>query len=125
MWVTSAPRKSLDAVASELGLQIKAAEGTPRRRARCAIKAPRVGMYSPWTGGNMDEGWTRWVLEQYDFNLTTLHNADIRAGKLRDKYDVDHPARPGAALDYRRRFRAEHPARVPRRHRRRRDRGAA
>jgi hypothetical protein len=45
-------------------------------------------MYSPWTGGNMDEGWTRWVLEQYGFNLTTLHNADIRAGKLRDKYDV-------------------------------------
>ena len=51
-------------------------------------------MYSPWTGGNMDEGWTRWVLEQYDFNLTTLHNADVRAGKLRDKYDVDHPPRP-------------------------------
>jgi len=53
-------------------------------------------MYSPWTGGNMDEGWTRWVLEQYDFTLTTLHNADIRpstepgaaGGKLRDKYDV-------------------------------------
>jgi hypothetical protein len=87
VWVTSAPRKSLDAVASELGLQIKAAEGTPAAGA-LAIKAPRVGMYSPWTGGNMDEGWTRWVLEQYDFNLSTLHNADIRAGKLRDKYDV-------------------------------------
>jgi len=45
-------------------------------------------MYSPWTGGNMDEGWTRWVLEQYDFASTTLHNADIRSGKLRDKYDA-------------------------------------
>jgi hypothetical protein len=36
----------------------------------------------------MDEGWTRWVLEQYDFAQTTLHNADFRAGRLRDKYDV-------------------------------------
>ncbi len=45
-------------------------------------------MYSPWTGGNMDEGWTRWVLEQYDFTSTTLHNAEMRAGKLRDRYDV-------------------------------------
>ena len=36
----------------------------------------------------MDEGWTRWVLEQYEFNSTTLHNADVRAGKLREKYDV-------------------------------------
>ena len=36
----------------------------------------------------MDEGWTRWVLEQYEFNLTTMHNADIRAGKLREKFDA-------------------------------------
>jgi hypothetical protein len=87
VWVLSAPRKSLDAVASELGLEIKTAEG-PAPTGVLTLKAPRIGMYSPWTGGNMDEGWTRWVLEQYDFNLATLHNADIRGGKLRDKYDV-------------------------------------
>jgi Zinc carboxypeptidase len=50
--------------------------------------APRVAMYQPWTGGNMDEGWTRWVLEQYEFNLTSIHNADIRAGRLRQKFDA-------------------------------------
>jgi hypothetical protein len=87
VWVLNAPRKSLDAVATALGLQIKAAE-TAAPASGVAVKAPRIGMYSPWTGGNMDEGWTRWVLEQYEFNLTTLHNADVRAGKLRDKYDV-------------------------------------
>jgi hypothetical protein len=53
-----------------------------------AVKAPRIGMYSPWTGGNMDEGWTRWTLEQYAFTNTTLHNADVKAGRLRDKFDV-------------------------------------
>jgi zinc carboxypeptidase len=87
VWVLSAPRKSLDAMASELGIEIKTAEGAAPAGA-LSVRAPRIGMYSPWTGGNMDEGWTRWVLEQYEFNLSTLHNADIRGGKLRDKYDV-------------------------------------
>ena len=36
----------------------------------------------------MDEGWTRWVLEQYEFAYTTFHNAEMRAGKLREKFDV-------------------------------------
>jgi hypothetical protein len=52
------------------------------------FRAPRIGMYQPWGGGNMDEGWTRWVLEQYGFASTPLHNADVRAGKLRDRYDA-------------------------------------
>ena len=85
-WVLSAPRKSLDAVAADFGLQMRTVEATPAGAVN--VKAPRIGMYSPWTGGNMDEGWTRWVLEQYDFAQTTLHNADIRAGKLREKYDA-------------------------------------
>lgn len=45
-------------------------------------------MYQPWTGGNMDEGWTRWVLEQYEFNLTSIHNLDIKTGRLRQKFDA-------------------------------------
>jgi hypothetical protein len=87
VWVLGAPRKSLDAVASELGMPIRTADGAVPASA-VQLKAPRIGMYSPWTGGNMDEGWTRWVLEQYDFTLTTLHNAEMRAGKLREKYDA-------------------------------------
>jgi hypothetical protein len=45
-------------------------------------------MYQPWTGGNMDEGWTRWVLEQYGFQSTAIHNDDVRAGNLREKFDA-------------------------------------
>jgi len=51
------------------------------------LRLPRIGLYQPWTA-NMDEGWTRWLLEQYDFPYTTLHNDDIRAGNLASKFDV-------------------------------------
>ncbi len=36
----------------------------------------------------MDEGWTRWLFEQFGFEYTSLRNADILAGNLRAKYDV-------------------------------------
>ncbi len=51
------------------------------------LKKPRLGLYQPWTG-NMDEGWTRWVLERYAFEYRTLHNAEIKAGSLGERYDV-------------------------------------
>jgi hypothetical protein len=51
------------------------------------VKALRIGLYRPWSA-NIDEGWTRWILEQYDFPYTNLYNGDIRAGHLRERYDT-------------------------------------
>ncbi len=51
------------------------------------LQRPRIGLYRPWTA-NMDEGWTRWLLEGYDFEFGSLRDADVRAGGLRDRYDV-------------------------------------
>jgi len=50
-----------------------------------AMKKPRIGLYQPWTG-SMDEGWTRWLLEQYGFEFVSLHPEDFHA-PLRDKVD--------------------------------------
>jgi hypothetical protein len=89
--VTNVSRTRMEAVAREFGLAVKASEVRSQKsdaKSDVAFHAPRVAMYQPWTGGNMDEGWTRWVLEQYEFNLTSIHNADIRAGKLRQKFDA-------------------------------------
>jgi hypothetical protein len=52
------------------------------------VRRLRIGMYQRYYGGNMDEGWTRWLLEHWDFPYTTLMDAEIRAGKLASKYDV-------------------------------------
>lgn len=49
-------------------------------------RAPRIALYQSWVA-NIDEGWTRWLLEQYGFSYTTLHDADIRAGNLAAKFD--------------------------------------
>ena len=49
-------------------------------------KQPRVALYQSWTA-NMDEGWTRWLLEQFGFAFTSVHNSDIKAGALQEKYD--------------------------------------
>ncbi|MFL5576157.1 MAG: M14 metallopeptidase family protein [Gemmatimonadaceae bacterium] len=50
-------------------------------------RMPRVALYKPWTG-NIDEGWTRWVLEQFDLPYVTLTDSMVRAGGLRDHFDV-------------------------------------
>ena len=51
-----------------------------------ALAAPRIAMYSPV--GSMDEGWTRWVLERFEFPFTKLSADDIAAGNLRSKFDA-------------------------------------
>jgi hypothetical protein len=50
-------------------------------------RMPRIALYKPWTG-NIDEGWTRFVLEQEHIPFTALTDSVVRAGKLRDLYDV-------------------------------------
>ena len=52
-----------------------------------AVKKARVGLYRAWVA-NIDEGWTRWILENYDFAPVTLRNGDIQAGNLRDRFDA-------------------------------------
>jgi hypothetical protein len=41
------------------------------------VRKPRIGLFRPWSG-SMDEGWTRWVLEQYGFDFVTLRPADFK-----------------------------------------------
>ncbi len=56
-------------------------------RAAPPARAARVALYKPWTG-NIDEGWTRFVLEQFGFPFTNVSDSAVKAGRLRDQFDV-------------------------------------
>jgi len=47
----------------------------------------RIGLYRPWRA-SMDEGWTRWLFEQYGFQFSNITNAEIQAGSLGERFDV-------------------------------------
>lgn len=51
------------------------------------LNAPRIGIYQSFEP-SMDEGWTRYILDEYSWDYTKLHNADIKAGKLRQRFDA-------------------------------------
>ena len=70
-----------------LGLDAIACAALPDGAELKAVQPVRLGLYQPWTA-SMDEGWTRWVLERFDFPYTSLHDAEIRAGGLRARYDA-------------------------------------
>jgi hypothetical protein len=89
--VDAAPRALVDDLARDFGVMFSSLEAPPPgvpEEPRQPLRTPRVALYQPWTSGNIDEGWTRWVLEQYEFPYTTVHNADIRAGNLRRRFDA-------------------------------------
>jgi hypothetical protein len=65
------------------GVDAKSVNDTP---SAVAVKKLRVGLYEPWAG-NIDEGWTKWILEQFHFPFTVLHNDDVQSGHLRSKFD--------------------------------------
>jgi hypothetical protein len=46
----------------------------------------RLAMYKSHSA-SMDEGWTRWIFDQYKIKSASLLDAEIRAGNLRDKFD--------------------------------------
>ncbi len=64
------------------------AEGAPGfDSAAWELKRPRVAVYESW-GGNMDSGWTQWLLDQFQVPYTVARNADIRGENLRERFDA-------------------------------------
>jgi hypothetical protein len=52
------------------------------------IRKPRVAMYQRYGGGNMDEGWTRLMFEQFDVPFKSIMDREINGGSLSANYDV-------------------------------------
>jgi hypothetical protein len=80
--ITGMGGSAAESMVRELGLRAERAGGGGQPVAR-----PRIGLFRPWQA-SMDEGWTRWLLERYGFELTSVRNIDVRNGNLGDRFDV-------------------------------------
>jgi len=83
-----AKRSGLEKKMAGLSVQLTATGSLSAsvKKALQPLRAPRIGLYQPWTA-SMDEGWTRYVLDRFEYDYTTLHNAGIRAGNLQERFD--------------------------------------
>jgi len=51
------------------------------------LSPPRIAIYQSYRA-SMDEGWTRWVLDHFEFSYTVIHNEDFKDGDLGSRFDV-------------------------------------
>ncbi|MFW6129234.1 MAG: M14 family metallopeptidase [Candidatus Aminicenantaceae bacterium] len=74
-------------IAKETGVDFKALNKEIEKGLH-KVEKPRIGMYRRYWGGNMDEGWTRFLLEQFSFPYQSLYDEEIEEGNLNKKFDA-------------------------------------
>jgi hypothetical protein len=78
--------KAVRDTAARLGLDFEAVRSLPEVTSHAA-PVPRLGVWVPWADTDTI-GWARYSLDQRHIRYKYVRDEDIRAGKLRDKYDV-------------------------------------
>jgi hypothetical protein len=51
------------------------------------LRIPRIGLWDTY-GGSMPSGWTRWILEQFEFPFSRVFAPELDAGNLNAKFDA-------------------------------------
>jgi hypothetical protein len=72
--------------ASELGVDVQGVASAPRVPV-LELNRVRVGLWDQY-GGSIPSGWTRWLLEQFEFPFQVVYPQTLNAGNLRKQYDV-------------------------------------
>jgi hypothetical protein len=87
-WVTRKPSTPalLQKSAKELGTGFTGVASVPQGETR-AIKPVRIGLWDRY-GGSMPSGWTRWILEKFEFPYHLVFAPELDKGDLRKNYDV-------------------------------------
>ncbi|MCP4707065.1 MAG: peptidase, partial [Planctomycetes bacterium] len=76
----------LNDLTAEFGLTFQAIAEKPAV-AMLKINPVKIGLWDRY-GGSMPSGWTRWILEQFEFPFELVFPQELDAGNLKDKFDV-------------------------------------
>lgn len=91
-------REAIKKVAQQYGLDFQGISDQPGVELY-KVERPKVGLYKSWVS-NMDEGWTRWVLENYAFEVDTLHDSNLIENDLSQYHSIIIPdQRPSRILN--------------------------
>ncbi|RRQ50112.1 peptidase M14 [Maribacter algicola] len=96
-YIVSGGTASVEEMAAKYGLEVIGISEKPEI-GLTKIHLPKIGLYKSWVA-NMDEGWTRFVMDEYEFEMDTLHDRDIQTADL-SQYDalIIPSQRPGSIL---------------------------
>ena len=88
LWIpaSDASRALVRQAVEDLGLNAEAVGARPGGEA-IALKPIRVGLVDRY-GGSMSAGWTRWLLEQFEFPFEVVYPQRLDAGDLKRDFDV-------------------------------------
>src|SRR4029077_9605296 len=76
----------LERIAAELGTPFPGSSAAPGPEA-VLLKPARVGLWDRY-GGSMPSGWTRWLMEQFEFPFDVVFVKTLDGGNLASKFDV-------------------------------------
>lgn len=80
-------REIVTTAAKDLGVAVLSVASAPPATNLMRLRPGRIALWDRY-GGSMPSGWTRWLLEQFEFPFDVVYSAQIDAGKLREKYDA-------------------------------------
>lgn len=82
----SSTLKKLEGMSKELGVSFYGTPSVPNVSA-LQLNPVRIGLWDRY-GGSMPSGWTRWLLEQYEFPFEVVYPPKLDEGNLKSQFDV-------------------------------------
>ncbi len=76
--------RALNAIASDTRISMR---GSSAGADAAPLSQPRIALYKSWVA-NMDAGWITLVFDRYDFPYHLLTDAEVKAGDLRERFDI-------------------------------------
>jgi hypothetical protein len=73
-------------LAAELRIPLRGSDSLPAVKVERLVP-PRLALYKS-LAANQDEGWIRWLLDQFEFSFTSIQEEAVREGNLRNRFDV-------------------------------------